>query len=352
MHSIFINLINLINLINHINHINFINPHKLSKSMEHRFEQIERYLRRQMPAQEAYAFEAEMAADPDLATLVEQHRVERLGLELLVERDLMINMKNWDRETEIFQQLPTRKPVVRPMTWILRAAAVFVVAAFGYWFLQQNTTSTTNTPPPIVQTKPEIKPRVPTVRRPASRPPHRDAPAAVEESNPTLAQHDPGAGNPAPIEEMTGANAPDYAALANDFYRDRDFLPPKGSKGGTAGSASYNQALENFQDGKYNDVVSKIKPNLNLGADALQQKELLALSLYKTGQYEAAIPYFREIIASGKQPFAQRAEWGMALTLLHQMPTKKPLFDRVLAGILDNPQHIFYSQAKRLEGQL
>jgi TolA-binding protein len=238
------------------------------------------------------------------------------------------------------------------MTWILRAAAVFAVAAFGYWFLQQNSTSTTNTPPPIVQTKPEIKPRVPTVRRPKSTPPRRDTPEAGTDPSSGIAQQDPDNSTPSPIEELNSPNTPDYVALANDYYRDRDFLPPKGSKGGSANSPAYNQALENFQDGKYNDAVSKIRPNLNIGTDALQQKELLAHSLYKSGQYEAAVPYFREVAASGKQPYAQRAEWGMALALLHQMPMKKPLFDRVLAGILNNPQHLFYSQAKRLEEQL
>ncbi len=319
--------------------------------MNERFEQIERYLRRQMPAAEAGAFEAEMADDPALAALVEQQRTERLGLELLVERELLANMKKWDRETELFQQVQTRKPVVRPMTWVMRAAAVFILAAFGYWLLQENSTSVQDAPP-IAQTKPEIKPRVPTVRRPKSTPPHRDAPLPKNEIPGDLAQQNPDASDPAPIEEMTGSDAPDYAALANEFYRERDFLPPKGSKGGTAGTTAYNQALDNFQDGKYNDVVSKIKPALSTGTDALQQKELLALTHYKNGQFETAFPYFRELAGSGKQPYAQRAEWGMVLTLLKQMPAKKQLINRVLSGILDNPQHLFYNQAKQLQERL
>lgn len=306
-----------------------------------------------MTAEEARAFESEMASNSELAELVRQHRLERQGLELLVERDLMAKMQAWDRETELFQQVQAHRTSVRPMTWILRAAAVLAVAALGYWMLRDDATSVSPAAPPVAQTKPEIKPRVPTVRRPNPAPPRRATPEPVEEQGTEIAQQDAGAETPAPVEEMIpAASAPDYAALANEFYRDQDFVPRKGSKGGNAGSAAYNQALDNFQDGKYNEVVSRLKPSLGVGADAIQQKELLALSLYKNQQYEAALPYFREVISSGKQPYAQRAEWALALSLLHQMPVKKPLFERVLAGILSNPEHLFHDQAQRLQARL
>ncbi len=321
---------------------------------EQYFEQIERYLQGKLPEADARALEAQMAADPDFAALVQQHRLERQGLELLVERDLLGKMQQWDRETEIFQQTTQpRRGVVRPMRWIMRAAAILLIAFGTYWILEQYDPASPETNAPITSVKPEIKPRVPTVRRSKPTPPRQAAPAPGEEQSTDYAQqHDPTTSDPAPIEEMTTADAPDYAALADDFFRERDFLPPKGSKGGQAGSAAYNQALDKFQDGKYTDAVSKLKPTLDSGADALQQKELMALSLYKNKQFDSAVTYFREIAASGKQPYAQRAEWGMALTLLNQMPTKKPLFDRVMANILNNPQHLFFEKAKSLEARL
>lgn len=320
---------------------------------EQYFEQIERYLQGKLPEADARALEAYMDTDPDFAALVQQHRLERQGLELLVERELLGKMQQWDRETEIFQQ--TTQPsgaVVRPMRWIMRAAAILLIAFGTYWILEQYDPASPETNAPITSVKPEIKPRVPTVRRSKPTPPRQADPAPGDQPTSDIAQQDPIPSNPAPIEEMTGANAPDYAALADDFFRERDFLPPKGSKGGQAGSAAYNQALDNFQDGKYNDVVSKLKPTLGGGTDAIQQKELLALSQYKTKQYDSAVANFRDIAASGQQPYAQRAEWGMALALLNQMPTKKPLFDRVMANILNNQQHLYYEKAKSLEDRL
>ena len=43
---------------------------------------------------------------------------------------------------------------------------------------------------------------------------------------------------------------------------------------------------------------------------------------------------------------------AMALSLLQQMPVKKPLLDRVLSGILADPGHPFYNQAKALEAKI
>lgn len=312
-----------------------------------RFDQIERYLQGKMPAGELQAFEAEIAADPELAALVRQHRLERHGLELLVERDLLAKMQAWDRETELFQQLQPRRAVVRPMTWMLRIAAVLTVAALGYWLLRETPAPVQETP--IARTKPEIKPRVPTVRKPAPTAPRRDEALPADEPTSDIAQTDR---PPAPIEEMQPGEAPDYAALADAFFRERDFIPPKGSKG--AGSDAYNQALKNMQEGKYGDVVSGIKPGLAPAnsADAAQQKELLAVAQYQSRQYAAAAATFREIAGMGQQPYAQRAEWGLTLALLQQMPAQKGAFYRALTDILRDTEHMFYSTAKRLEERL
>lgn len=309
-----------------------------------RFDQIERYLQGRMPAEELRAFEAEMAGDPELAALVRQHRLERHGLELLVERDLLAKMQAWDRETELFQQVQPRRAVVRPMTWMLRAAAVLALAALGYWLLRDDSATSTE-PPPIVRTKPEIKPRVPTVRKRQQPIPQREQmPEETPEED--IAQQTPEEPAPAPIEEMSPEDDMDYAALANEFFRERDFVAPTSSKSGSAG---YDQTLKNFQDGKYNEVISKTIPG---GSDAVAQQELLALAQYKSRRYAEAATTFREIAATGRQPYAQRAEWGLTLTLLQELPTRKGEFYRALTDILRDPDHLFYVKAKRLQERL
>ncbi|MEQ1746758.1 MAG: hypothetical protein ABMA02_15100 [Saprospiraceae bacterium] len=310
-----------------------------------RFDQIERYLQGRMPEEELRTFEAELAADPELAALARQHRIERYGLELLVERDLLAKMQTWDRETELFAQVQPHRAKVRPLTWVLRAAAVLALAALGYWLLRDNSAASTEQPAPIVRTKPEIKSRVPSVRkRPQPTAPYREE-NAPEEPTEDLAEQQPEEPTPAPIEEMGTDDDFDYAALANEFFRERDFVAPKGTKSGEA----YNETLKNYQDGKYNETVSKPTPG---STEAIDQKELLALAQYKSRRFADAASTFREIIASGKQPHAQRAQWGLTLTLLQELPKQKGTFYRALTDILRDPDHLFYTKAKRLEGMM
>ncbi|MCK6693249.1 MAG: hypothetical protein L6Q97_14280 [Thermoanaerobaculia bacterium] len=325
---------------------------------EQRFEQIEQYLRRQMSPEEAAAFEAEMAADADLAELVQQHRLERQGLELLVERDLLAQMQAWDRETALLQSVaPPRRTGASPLKVLFRAAAiaaVFVTAFFGWWLLRDSGSGSVPETTPVAEAPAKDKKKSPVIRKPAPAKPSapKTAPYKETETEDGLAgQEQPRqAETPAPIEEIPEtATAVDYAALAGEFYRERDFIPPKGSKGG--GSASYNQALDNYRDGRLGNVITQLKPEMNQGADALLRRELLGHTYYKNGQFEAAFEEFRALAATRQQPYAQRAEWAMALTLLHQMPAKKALLDRVLAGILADPGHPFYSQAKALKNR-
>ncbi len=312
-----------------------------------RFDQIERYLQGRMPAEELQAFEAEIAGDPELAALVRKHRLERHGLELLVERDLLAKMQAWDRETELFQQVQPRRAVVRPMTWALRAAAVLALAALGYWLLRDDSATSTEPAAPIVRTQPEIKPRVPSVRKRQQPPIPQREQMPEEEPAEDIVHQTPSEPVPAPIEEMSPDDDMDYAALANEFFRERDFVAPVSNKSGTT---SYDQALKNFQDGKYNDIISRTSPDG--GSDDVGQKELLALAQYKSGRYAEAATTFRGIIAGGRQPYVQRAEWGLTLALLQELPTKKGQFYRALTDILRNPDHLFYGKAKRLEERL
>ncbi|MFN0014381.1 MAG: hypothetical protein ACKVU2_07515 [Saprospiraceae bacterium] len=309
-----------------------------------RFDQIERYLQGRMPEEELRAFEAELAADPELAALARQHRVERYGLELLVEHDLLAKMQVWDRETELFAQVQPQRTKIRPMTWMLRIAAVLALAALGYWLLRDDSAASTEPPAPIVRTKPVIKPRVPTVRkRPQPAAPYHEE-NIPEEPTEEIAEQQPEEPTPAPIEEM-GTIDIDYAALADEYFRERDFVAPKGTKSGE----TYNETLKNFQDGKYNEIVSQTTPG---GTEGVEQKELLALALYKSRRFADAATTFREIIASGKQPNTQRAQWGLTLTLLKELPKQKGTFYRALAEILRDPDHLFYTKAKRLEGNI
>ncbi len=293
-----------------------------------------------MSPAERQAFEAEMANDPQLQALVQQHRIERIGLELLVEHDLMAKMRAWDRETELLQQLQPTRPRTLSLTWVLRAAAVVATLAVGYWLLRDQPAEPAA--PEVVQTQPKPPKQAPTWRKPKQ---HSTAPTTPPSSD--VASTDL---PPAPIEEMQPEGpAMDYAAVADAFFQERDFLPPRGSKGG---SAEYLRGLRKLQDGQYQDVTSTLRPDWSAApsVEVVQQQELLAVAYYKNQQYTEAA--FRRIAATGAQPYAQRAEWGVVLTLLQQMPQRQAALQPALDIILRQPEHLFHTKAQQLRERL
>lgn len=308
---------------------------------EHLFDKIEAYLRGDMAPADVAAFEAEIAADPALADLVKTHRLERHGLEWLVERDLRAKMNTWEREAEQARPaaVPLRPSFVRRW-WAVGAAAALLLGIFGWWMLRPQ--ENVGGPPPMA-TAPKPKP---PVAKPAPRPAQK--PPA---SRPQTQEDDRVAETPAPTTKPSTPTATvNYSALAAAFYRESDFIQP--STGGSNETPGYGQALDNYKSGKYSDAEKLLKPNLKTDPNALKTKELLAHSLYRRGQYYEALSHFRQLSVVKDKAVAERSEWAMALTLLHQMPAQRTLLSQTLNKISAKPSHAFYGKAKDLKAKL
>jgi len=329
------------------------------------FDKIEAYLKGQLPSSEAAAFEAEIAADTELAMLVKTHRLERQGLEWLVERDLLTKMNVWERESNSENHSGEARGADRGdgmrvsfvrRWWAAGIAAALMLGVFGWWLLQPQADVGG---PPAVVTVPKPRPPASTTPKPKSRPSQKP-PASQQED---AGEDDRVTESPAP---STRPNTPtptvkppapapatvDYAALAATFYRKDDFL--KETQNGTAGgdSPGYGQALDSYKSGKYTDVEKLLKPALKNVPNGLKAKELLAHSLYQRGQYSEALNWFRQLAGSGDKALAERSEWAAALTLLHQMPAQKAQLERALDKIIARPGHAFYAKAKELRGRI
>lgn len=333
---------------------------------EHLFDKIETYLRGQLTPAEATAFEADIAADPELAALVKLHRLERRGQEWLVERDLKAKMSTWEREAEQTRPPASLRPTFVRRWWVVTqsvmarnaligAAAALMLGIFGWWLLQPQ--ADVGGPPPLV-TAPKPKPPVatppktttkPSQRPPLSPPKNEDDDRVTETAKPApvIPAPKPQTKPPAPTTQPAVI---DYPALAANYYRENDFIPKSGST--SAESPGYGQALDSYKSGKYADAEKLLKPILKLNPNALKTKELLAHSLYKKKQYDAAIPYFRELANVRDKAIAERSEWALALALLHKMPAQKQALNQVLDKISAKPGHAFYQQATRLKNEL
>ena len=312
------------------------------------FFKIEDYLRGRLSPTERAAFEAEMASDTELSALVYRQKQENQALELLAERDLRTRMNGWERQSP--PVLVSAGGRFR-FGWVKWAAAALVVLAAGWWLLDRNTPTDVEAPiavqpnvPDTTLTKtPGAKPvsPVPQKQRPNVKPPRDEVAQAPERPvNPSKSQA------PAPTKKTV-----DYAALADEFYRERDFFPG-GQQTTSPGAAGYDDALQDFKKGKYSDLLSKLRKGGKLNANDLNVKELLGHSLLKSRQYDAAINTFREIVNARRQPYADRAEWAMALVYLQQMPGKSTQLNYSIDRILARPGHLFYARAKALQTKL
>ncbi|MEO6758880.1 MAG: hypothetical protein ABIO24_05455, partial [Saprospiraceae bacterium] len=220
-----------------------------------------------------------------------------------------------------------------------------VVLAAGWWLLRPKTgletPAVTQTETPVA--KPKTSPKNPSSPKtkpklPATRPePPKEVITQAPKTKPVP--------TPVPVQKTL-----DYAAIADDYYRERDFFSGPGTSG--KGNTSYDRALDDFQNGRYSDLIPQLRPGGKLAGTDLKTKELLAHSLLKSRQYDAAIRAFQEIINSRKQPYADRADWALALTCLHQMPQRSGLLDVVLRKMAGDPGHLFHGQAQGLRARL
>jgi tetratricopeptide (TPR) repeat protein len=339
--------------------------------MEKYFDTIESWLRGELPPEEKAAFEAAMAADPALAQLVQQHRLERQALELLVEQDLFAKMRQWEAAASP-QQLAVAAPmtatipapamqVVRPWRNLVRWAAVFAVCIGAAWYLAvqfgpSDTLATSGAEPKPMPSKNTPHPKsTPTDTRetqnkPAIRPENKEKntgkPNASEPERIAQAPESPKPPVIQPSRPSVPAT-PDYDALASTLYEEQHFFKNTGTTP-RGGDALYEKAMDQYKTGKFSEVERLLKSALKSD----DSKELLGHALYREGRYDEAFIQFRDASNARNKTLAQRAEWAMALTLLRQMPAKRNLLERVLQKIINDPGHLYYQKAKDLKGEI
>ncbi|MBK7937421.1 MAG: hypothetical protein IPJ82_10175 [Lewinellaceae bacterium] len=216
------------------------------------FDKIEAYLRGNLSAPDAAAFEAEIAADPELARLVKTHRLERQGLEWLVERDLLAKMNTWEREAEQQETTPALRISFVRRWWAAGVAALLVLGVFGWWLLQAP--SDVGGPPPVVSVpkpKPPIAAPPKTTPRPSPKPP-----TAGSDDDRVAGTAQPKPSQPAPslppaVKPPATPPVPavDYPALASTYYKESDFMQKSGNGG--IDPPGYGQALDSYRSGKF-----------------------------------------------------------------------------------------------------
>lgn len=279
------------------------------------FDKIESYLSGKLSAEEAMEFERLLKQDPSLAELADMHRIERLGMEYLVEKDLVQKLKAWEKNPPSGQGKKKGK-----WPWLLATLALAVLLAV----------------------------LIPQIRHSA---PEKNTPALETPQPEKMAPR-----TDVPVAEKPKKPSPDYLALAASSYSLPENLGSYLRSGDAPRSDSVlSPGLEAFALGKYQQAVkafNRIDPEKH-PAEFELAREYLGHAYFKLGQYEKAASVFSGIAAQSAMTTLDRAEWYLALSLLPDYQKNRAQVNALLEK-MTNPEsyHGYAASAEVLRVRL
>lgn len=310
---------------------------------EQLYEQIEDYLRGDLPPEARKAVEEEIATNPAAALELRRQQLELEAMQLMLAQELKAKVRQWQAEEDDDDDNETPPPTTpnnatttNSSAWRKRLLMALAVASAvgvlgwqqGWWWSQQQPeTQPTEEKEtiPIAADKPDV------VTPPQEAPQEEGKTKATKPSNPAP-----------PLAKA------DLQALANPFY---EGLPETTTRTGTkpnAPSSSLTAPRRAFDAGDFPlalALLDSIPPNSGYETGAL---ELRGHALYQLKRYAAAAEAFAAVAASGLPPYAERAAWHQAVALVPLLPASRSQIDVLLAAIREDENHPFAAKASQL----
>lgn len=286
------------------------------------FDKIEDYVRGRMDAGEKADFEQAIAADPELAEMVELHRLEQDGMELLVEDGLRQKMQHWDETPTTPDPAAPRKPGI---PWRFLLPLLVALSAAGFWLFRRQPEST---PPPPLEKAPEQK----QTNEPV-------ADQTITPKTPTEAEN----------TEKNKAEKPNprLIAMSTRVYELPNNLGSalKSTEPVSAPTTPFDAAIQAYKEKQYAQALrqfDQIKQQDNPTQYALAQ-EWKAHIFYQTGKYPEAAAIFRKMAARNTKNTAQdRAEWYLLLSLVPDYKRQKQEADALMQRMADPARNHYY----------
>lgn len=294
-------------------------------------DKIEAWLSGELSEAEARAFEAEIAADADLAAKVRQHRIARRTIDRLVEQDFERNIVKW-RET--MGDLPEPPPA--PFwKWWMTIPLVLIAALTVWYFIQEPNRETTSVQPEQEITQPKQDSIVPIDSTP---PPVNPAPSNTK-SPPPL----PKPALPSPYIALVERN---LQGLRDNISLKYDQTMGEQGKGSDLFEAGWKAFKSNDPQTAINNLLKIRADDPNFTA----AQELLALSYFQAKDYPAAVRCYEAFAA--RRPYPE-VDWRLAQFYLADYPNRKNDFWRKMDEILDpEGQHYHQKDAVNLKKAL
>ncbi|MFN0013057.1 MAG: tetratricopeptide repeat protein, partial [Saprospiraceae bacterium] len=257
-----------------------------------------------LPAAEAHAFEAEVAADPLLAAEVQSHRTAHEALDRLAELQMRQNIETWLSSTD-----PLPKPPPEPFWKWWMTIPLALVAALAVWCFWP-TTPPRLAPPPEQTTTPPTSPIPPK-------------------------------GDPKPPTSQPAAQPaahPKYIALVeNGLLRLQENIALKygqtmGGDGGT-GSAAFEQGAKAFREKNWKTAQKTLRQVSGTdGTRFAAAQEMLACLYFREKKYAEAARRYETYAAAKPGP---DTDLHLLQFYLADYENRRAAFQKLLNEMLD-----------------
>ena len=320
------------------------------------FDKIENYLAGGLSDADAAAFATEIAADASLAAMVQDHQIAQDAVEILIENDLRAELESLRAEanlTNIEAYVGGALNDSATQTFEARmeenADLASTVEAYGVGEdavemliennlrvelkqLQSESSAAKVVPMPTKDRKLTVATKQPAKRR------NLFSSLAAAAS----------------VALLLGFFTFQYSATSTDrlLAEHGTFVMPEANRSGDG--AAVNPLAIGMEAQKSGDYTTAINFYKNISADNVRYNEaqsLLAHTYYENKEYSEAIRQFGKVVAAGDIRYKERAEFYQLLAYVanDQQDAK---FDTLMNALLSDETHTYHQQAKDLNSDL
>lgn len=275
---------------------------------------IRAYLKGQLEDTALQDFEQRLQTEASLPRTLALHRTEMAAAELLIAAEAREWFKTWQSAPP-----PAKKNTLNTILFWLLGGSLFLAVLLWLWpsFSKQTPLPT----PPSEKAKP--------LEQPTPKP-------APEIAQPTTAPKPPRMSPP----------APSYTALALRQLPDPVRTAFRRTKKDTLALSPLRRAQDAFVAGDYTETLVLLA--LTDSSQAQSAAFLAAHALFRLKKFGEASKIFTSLIGQNSRQYKFQSEWGLLMCRLTDLPQGEKAFRQQLNGILENPDHPYYNQAKRL----
>jgi hypothetical protein len=292
-------------------------------------DKIDNYLEGKLNQNDLDAFEQALKTDPTLVRAIEVSRLEKKGIELLVETDLRAKLQRWKSEKE--PQKPSNTEGIKNYRYVYIGVFIATILFIGLYFFNQQK--------PINVSKPKNNDLDTLLKGQKSSPTsnpiiNQTIPSETKEQKPIAKIKE----NPMEKDDKT-------LAFVNSMYDKPDFSNSVRHTNKEI-SDTLKSLIEAWENNDFKQVISLSESIDKSNKNYYRSQEILGHAFFRLNQFDKAENTFKIITLSAKGQIIEDSNWYRLLCLIALKQNDDATI--LLNIILSNKNHTHFLDAKKL----